>query len=282
MSQNQEGPVRWPNHAKCAVLLTIHIDGESLYNRDPAHPSPRRVSYGRYGPTRSVDRLLDLLDRKHISGSFFIPGQIAERYPEMVKKIDAHGHEIGFHGFDHEEHMYTDRPREEWMQVIERAQETFQRLIGRKAVGYVATSSDFQMDAPQIWYEAFGFKYSSSMRGDDRPYRTVFNGRESDFIEIPARWELDDYPFFVYSFNPPQPKGQSRISSYRGVLSNWKHEFDGYYSEGGCMTFMLHPQIIGIPGRAYLLEELLDYMLDKGDVWFATGEEIADWWLAND
>ena len=167
------------------------------------------------------------------------------------------------------------------MQVIQRAQGVFQRLIGKKAVGYVATSSDFQMDAPQIWHETFGFKYSSSMHGDDRPYRMVFNGQESDFIEIPARWELDDYPFFVYSFNPPQPRGQSRIASYRGVLSNWKHEFDGYYGEGGCMTFMLHPQIIGIPGRTYLLEELLDYMLDKGDVWFATGEEIADWWLAN-
>ena len=33
--------------------------------------------------------------------------------------------------------------------------------------------------------------------------------------------------------------------------------------------------------RKYMLEELLDYMLDKGDVWFATGKEIAEWWRAN-
>lgn len=281
MFQAAKETIRWPNHAKCAALLTIHVDGESLYNRNPQAPSPRRVSYGKYGPTRAVDRLLELTQRKGIPCSYFIPGQIAERYPEMVKKIDACGYEIGFHGFDHEEHMYTDRSTEEWIDVVNRAQDTFQRLIGKRAVGYVATSSDFQMDAPQIWHEQLGFSYSSSMRGDDRPYRTVFHGQESDFIEIPARWELDDYPFFVYSFDPPQPKGQSRISSYRGVLSNWKHEFDGYYSEGGCMTFMLHPQITGIPGRAYMLEELLDYMLDKGDVWFATGKEIAEWWRAN-
>ena len=89
---------------------------------------------------------------------------------------------------------------------------------------------------------------------------------------------MGDYPAFVYSFQPPQPKGQDRISSYRGVLSNWKHEFEGYYAEGGCMTFMHHPQIIGIPGRAQMLEELLDVMLAKGDVWFATGIEIANWW----
>ena len=274
----KDARIVWPNGAKCAVLLTIHVDGESLYNRDPAHPSPRRVSYGRYGPTRAVNRLLDLAERKGIPCSYFVPGQIAELYPDLVRRIDAHGHEIGFHGFDHEEHMYTDRSTQEWIDVIHRAQDTFEKIIGKRAVGYVATSSDFQMDAPQIWHEQLGFRYSSSMRGDDRPYRTRFQGKESDFIEIPARWELDDYPAFVYSFAPPQPKGQDRISSYRGVLSNWRHEFEGYYSEGCCMTFMLHPQIIGIPGRIQMLEELLDEMLSKGDVWFATGAEIADWW----
>ena len=147
MFQAAKETIRWPNHAKCAVLLTIHVDGESLYNRNPQAPSPRRVSYGKYGPTRAVDRLLELTQRKGIPCSYFIPGQIAERYPEMVKKIDACGYEIGFHGFDHEEHMYTDRSTEEWIDVVNRAQDTFQRLIGKRAVGYVATSSDFQMDA---------------------------------------------------------------------------------------------------------------------------------------
>ena len=274
----KDARIVWPNGAKCAVLLTIHVDGESLYNRDPAHPTPRRVSYGRYGPTRAVDRLLDLAERKGIPCSYFVPGQIAERYPDLVRRIDAHGHEIGFHGFDHEEHMYTDRSTQEWIDVVHRAQDTFEKIIGKRAVGYVATSSDFQMDAPQIWHEHLGFRYSSSMRGDDRPYRMRFQEKESDFIEIPARWELDDYPAFVYSFAPPQPKGQDRISSYRGVLSNWRHEFEGYYREGCGMTFMLHPQIIGIPGRIQMLEEVLDEMLRKGDVWFATGAEIADWW----
>ena len=132
--------ILWPNHAKCAVLLTIHVDGESLYNRDPAHPSPRRVSYGRYGPVRAVDRLLELADRKKIPCSYFVPGQIAERYPDMLRRIDACGHEIGFHGYDHEEHMYTDRPTQAWMDVIRRSQETFDRIIGKQAVGFVATS----------------------------------------------------------------------------------------------------------------------------------------------
>ena len=277
----KKGNIKWPNGAKCAVLFTIHVDGESLYNRPEETPTPRRVTYGRYGIVRSVDRLLELTQKKNVPCSYFIPGQIAQRYPEIVKKIDSLGYEIGFHGFDHEDAMYTDRSTEEWINVVERAQSVFESIIGKRAVGYVATSCDFQMDAPEIWYERLGFLYSSSMRGDDRPYRWDFGKGETDFIEIPARWELDDYPYFCYNYNPPQRRGQARIASYQGVLSNWKHEFDGYYNQGGCMCWMLHPQISGIPGRSQLLEEMIDYMKNRPDVWFATGKEIAEWWNAN-
>ena len=278
MFQAAKETIRWPNHAKCAVLLTIHVDGESLYNRNPQNPSPRRVSYGKYGPTRAVDRLLELTQRKGIPCSYFIPGQIAERYPEMVKKIDACGYEIGFHGFDHEEHMYTDRSTEEWIDVVNRAQDTFQRLIGKRAVGYVATSSDFQMDAPQIWHEQLGFSYSSSMRGDDRPYRTVIDGEETDFIEIPTKWEVDDYVAMAYHMYPAEPAGQDRISSYRLVEDNFMREFKGHYREGLCISYMNHPQVIGSPGKIQILDHLLKYITSKEDVWVATGTEIADWY----
>lgn len=275
----REEKIKWPDGKKCAVLFTIHVDGESLYNRGPV-PIPRSVSYGSYGPQIAVDRLLSLTDDKSIPCTYFVPGQIADRYPDMMKKIDGFGHDIGFHGYDHEASMYTDYPVEGWMEIIKRSQDTFCRIIGKPAAGYCATSCDFDDDAQRIWYE-MGFQYSSSMRGDDRPYRVIIDGKPSDFIEIPARWELDDYPFFIYNFYPVQPKGQDRISSYKGVFDNWRREFDGYYKYGLCMVFMLHPQIIGIPGRFQLLSELMDYMKSFPDVWFASGIQISDWWKKN-
>lgn len=272
--------ISWPKGARCAVLFTIHVDGESLYNRGET-PIPRSESYGTYGPSVAVDRLLGLMEEEQIPCTFFVPGQIGARYPDMVRRIDAMGHEIGFHGYDHEKAMYTDRPGEQWRQVIERSQETFFQLTGKPLKGYCATSSDFDESAFAVW-EEMGFQYSSSMRGDDRPYRVRCEGKELDLIEIPARWELDDYPAFAYSFSPALPKGMDRISSYRGVLSNWKHEFDGYYREGLCMVFMLHPQIIGVPGRFCMLRELIRYMKERDGVWFAKGCDIADWWRTGD
>ncbi len=266
----------WPGKKQCAVVFTIHVDGETLYNRGPV-PIPRSESYGTYGPVRAVDRILGLMEEEQITCTFFIPGQIGKRYPDMVKKIDRMGHEIGFHGYDHEKAMFTDRPEAEWRKVIARSQKVFRELTGKPLRGFCATSSDFEESAFRVWKD-MGFTYSSSMRGDDRPYRVVVQGEDLDFIEIPAKWELDDHPAFAYSFAPAVPKGMDRISSYRGVLSNWKHEFDGYYEEGLCMVFMLHPHIIGSPGRFRMLKELIHYMKEKPDVWFATGESVADWW----
>lgn len=271
--------ILWPGHAKCAVMFTIHVDGDSIYNGDRPL-APRTESYGAYGPQRAVDRLLDLCEDKNIPCTYFIPGQIMKRYPTMARNIDSCGHEIGFHGYDHEDHMYTDRPTESWIQVIKKSQAVFEDVIGKRAIGYCATSSDFQSEAPEIWHN-MGFQYSSSMRGDDRPYRWDFGKGPTDFIEIPARWELDDYPQFSYSFYPAIPSGQDRIAAYRGVFKNWHHEFLGYYRYGLCMVFMLHPHIIGTPGKLRMLRQLMDEMKMCPDVWLATGGEIAGWWRQN-
>lgn len=48
------------------------------------------------------------------------------------------------------------------------------------------------MRTPYLLNE-LGFLYSSSMRGDDVPYYTVLDGKETDLVEIPSKWELDDY-----------------------------------------------------------------------------------------
>lgn len=80
-------------------------------------------------------------------------------------------------------------------------------------MGFCATSSDFSMEDVKTWYE-MGFEYSSSMRGDDRPYRTAFDGEASDFIEIPARWELDDYPALSTTLLLQGPRDNAGVQLY--------------------------------------------------------------------
>ena len=80
----------------------------------------------------------------------------------------------------------------------------------------------------------------------------------------------------LHSVASPRNDADFLISAREIVIDKEMNEFDGYYEGGLCMVFILHPQIIGIPGRYQMLEELMLYMKEKPDIWFAQGNEIAD------
>lgn len=276
-----EDKIRWPGGAKCAVMLSFDIDGETLFVEGPEGTDwhyPRSVSYGRFGPNRGTWHILDVLERKNVPATFFIPGRTANRYPDLVKAIGEAGHEIGCHGYDHE--LFSEFTLDEQKDIILRAQNEIMKQTGKKFKGFRTPSGDPTPETASLCRD-LGFTYSSSMRGDDRPYRTVIDGEETDFIEIPAKWELDDYPQLSYDFFPAMPISLDRLQGYHLTLDNWKREFDGYYKYGYHFVIMCHPQVIGTPGKIVILEELIDYIKSFPDVWFATGSEIAEWWQQN-
>ena len=119
------------------------------------------------------------------------------------------------------------------------------------------------------------------MRGDDRPYLIASPASGRSLVEIPGRWELDDYATLAYHRNPDFPFGLDRIASYATTLDNWRREFDGSHRDGLCMTTIFHPKVCGKPGRLLLLEQWLKHMREQSGVWFATGRQVADWWRSH-
>lgn len=269
--------VRWPGNARCAVMLSFDVDGPTNWiNRDQrVWNFPKTFSLGSYGPWRGLPRILDLFEDFQVPATFFVPGWVAESWPGRIRDIVRSGHELGHHGYLHE--LYFERPPEVQRTIIERCQSVFTDLAGAPAAGFRTPSGDFRRDTPELLRE-LGFSYSSSMRGDDRPYRWVIDGEPSELIEIPAHWELDDFPQFGYNIFPPMPAGQDRIAGLEHTFDNWTREFDGYYRFGLCYVLMMHPQTIGKPGRVAWLRRLIEHMKSHDGVWFATGAEIADWW----
>ena len=185
------------------------------------------------------------------------------------------GHEIGNHGYTHE--RFVEKAVEEQKRLIEKTQKIIKELTGKEPVGFRTPSGDWHVRTPYILSE-MGFSYSSSMRGDDKPYYTILDGEESDLVEIPSKWELDDYVAQAYSVYPAEPAGIDRISCYRNVQDNYIREFRGYYDRGLCISFLMHPQISGAPGRNLVLEEIIKEVTAHEDVWVATGSEIAKYW----
>ena len=112
---------------------------------------------------RNVDRMLVMLDDTDSKATFFTLGWVAERYPAMVKRIVAAGHELASHGYGHQ--RASDLSRTEFSEDIRHAKTILEDLSGRSVVGYRAPS--FSIGENNLWAldtlgEA-GYQYSSSI-----------------------------------------------------------------------------------------------------------------------
>ena len=140
---------------------------------------------------RNVETILAMLARREVKATFFTLGWIAERYPQLVRRIVAEGHELASHGYGHE--RVTDLTPEAFDADIRRAKAILEDLAGSPVIGYRAPS--FSIGASNLWALDFlgraGYRYSSSIypiRHDHygMPDAPRFAHRtDSGMIEIP-------------------------------------------------------------------------------------------------
>jgi peptidoglycan/xylan/chitin deacetylase (PgdA/CDA1 family) len=225
---------------------------------------------GRDGMETGLPRLLDVLNRYRVKATFFVPGKVAETYPEALCQVAERGHEIGCRGYENENLALLSS--QEQREVLRKGRQAIEAVCEVPPAGFRAPAGELTMETLQIASD-LGFTYSSSLSDDDVPYFNTLRSGDQ-LLEIPVHAALYDLPYFIFHFDPPIPAGQARIAFGDDVLTNWKWEYDGYHQYGACYVLQLDPQIIGTQGRIYLLEKLLDYLLDKEDAWVTTGAEV--------
>lgn len=112
---------------------------------------------------RNVDRILAMLDEHETKATFFTLGWIAERYPELIRRIVSCGHEIASHGYGHE--RASDQTPEAFFADINVAKLILEDLAGNEVKGYRAPS--FSIGEKNLWafecLERAGYLYSSSI-----------------------------------------------------------------------------------------------------------------------
>ena len=128
-------------------------------------------------------KVLDVLERVAVTGTFFIVGNVATANPALVRDIAARGHEIGFHGFDHTP-LYLDE-RTNFARQTTASKRLLEDLTGAALVGYRAPI--FSLNASTTWcteeLASLGFAYSSSVVPKRYP-RYGFEGAPRE----PFRW----------------------------------------------------------------------------------------------
>ncbi len=143
-----------------AALLSIDV--EDWFQVDNLKEGIPRESWGgrELRVEGNISLILDVLEQHSTKATFFILGWIAERLPELVKQIHAHGHEIASHGYRHEL-VYSMDPAK-FRNDVGASKELLENLIGEQVLGYRAPNFSITDWAIDVLAE-LGFTYDSSL-----------------------------------------------------------------------------------------------------------------------
>ena len=256
----------WPQGRSSAFCFTVDVDAHSPLlwglREQPASKLVGQFEQRLFGPRVGIWRLLDLLARHDIRGSFFVPAVVAETFPELLPAFVERGHEVGLHGFFHEIVAHTSDA--EFSAALDASLALFQRQVGLTPKGF--RSPAWEM-TPHMMAElhARGM-YDSSLSGFDNPYTL------GGVVEVPVQWAIDDAVYFKFLGGgvdhwPP--------SASRPVLETWTDEWETLHAEGGLFMLTVHDWISGRAHRIRLLDTLLSTVARTPGAWIATVGEVA-------
>lgn len=128
-------------------------------------------------------RVLDLLDERNVTGTFFVVGEVAEAQPALVREVAARGHEVGLHAYRHV--PLTEVEPATFREETARGKAVLEDLAGAEVVGFRAPT--YSLVPASRWavdeLASLGFAYSSSVLPAPNPL-FGFPGAP----EVPFRW----------------------------------------------------------------------------------------------
>jgi peptidoglycan/xylan/chitin deacetylase (PgdA/CDA1 family) len=251
--------------------------------------SPTVMSRGEYDMV-VIPRLVALMKKYDIKGTFFTPGHTIDSSPEAVMPYVEAGHELAHHGWTHRLPVTMERDEEE--EEIVRGNASIKRISGKLPCGYRSPAWDLSPNSIELLLK-HGIKYDSSMMGHDYDcyyarqgdvvelMKPMVRGRTTPLLEMPISWSLDDFPHFEYMRNP-NGSIQAGLMNATAVLANFVDDYTymtRVQPDFGILTYTFHPHVIGRGHRMMMLERLIQKLMEDGAE-FMTMEQAMGEWLA--
>lgn len=261
-------PDSWPGGARCAVALSFDCDHET-FELGTGKAAIGRLAWGEFGRRVGLPRVLDVLEKHAVPASFFVPAVAALIEPEAIKPL-GDGHEVGVHGWIHENTSRLDRATERDLML--RSRDALEAITGTRPAGHRASNWDLSPHTVELVAE-LGFDYDSSLMADDECYELVANGNPTGVVEIPVEWSRDDAVYFLFNREPATRPWMDP----NAVFDIFRRELDAAFDEGGLFQCVFHPFVIGYRSRIWILDQLIAHARSRGPVWFATHRDVAHW-----
>ncbi|KAL5483460.1 hypothetical protein ACEPAI_8691 [Sanghuangporus weigelae] len=235
--------------SKREVLIGFGVDVDAVagwLGSYGGHDSPGDISRGMYAGEVGSLRLLKLFERFGIKTTWFIPGHSLETFPEQMAAVRDAGHEIGLHGYSHEnpKSLTIGQQRD----ILDKTYAMLTDFCGGiPPKGSVAPWWETSHEGTDLLLDK-GIEYDhSNMAHDSQAYylrdadhwtpidydakaetwmKPLQRGNETGLVEIPANWYLDDLPPMMFIKAAPNSHGWVNT---RDVEDLWKDTFSYLY-----------------------------------------------------
>jgi len=217
------------------LLHALTIDVEDWYHdggEPPARQSLERVC-------ENTLRLVDLFGEHGTTATFFFLGQVAERYPGLVRRVAEAGHEVGSHGYRHLRVM--EMTRREFRNDVERSLRVIEDAVGGPVLGYRAPYFSIKADVrwPIDILAECGLRYDSSVLGIDRPPGLELVTPRQPYRHHNGLWEFPVALLRLFGvWHLPLASGTGLRLLPERLLRASIHRFE---LEVGAGVFYLHP-----------------------------------------
>lgn len=292
---------RWPHGKRAAAAASHDVDYPEIIHWLEPLRVVRRNGWQGAGPALAVlvgrrshwqfSAWVDLEKRWGIRSAFyFVPRQgsllefatgtpdpfydvTSPRFRELFRYLAQEGFEIGLHAS-----YLAYRSREKFAAEKQRLEEASgQPVNGNRHQYWHLNPND--VEETLLIHEQVGLKYDTSLihdhylgwrRGLSHPFFPFHQRerRELKTLQIPTAW-MDDQLFRLRRYNPGD-----RLELLRDLA-------DRTAEQGGCLLIDIHEYVFDdalFPGWAATYRSLWEYLLSRGDFWFATPAQIAEHW----
>ncbi len=282
----------WPHGAKLALSVVINVEegSEMSIARGDRGMEPvdelgvfvksKMRNYSNesnylYGIKAGAPRIVTLLKRYDIMGSWTVAALSLENHPEIAEAIVELGHEPVSHGYRWVHQFKMDEEAER--AFIRKAVASIEKTCGVRPYGWL--SRYLLTDNTRRLLSEEGFTYHMDDYSSDVPFWDCGSGpgrppAGKPMCIVPYQLDSNDMKMWTDpALTPDQWLGYAKAN------------FDQLYREGEAgnpklMSLGLHLRIIGRPGRIWALEEFLRHVRAHDDVWVTTRKAIADHFMA--
>lgn len=271
-------PIEWPGGKTFAFYIGLNIEhfhvgrpSTSVMELTAGLPvDPGNHGWRDYGTRVGIWRMIELMDRLDLRASVLLNAEVCEHYPQIINAGVARDWAWLGHGLTNSG-LWADMEAAEEQKALQLIVETINRATGTAPRGWLGPALTETANSVELMAE-LGFTYDLNWVADDQPFPLTRAG-DARMVSVPYSIEVNDIPAFLYRGVSADTFGQMIVDHFELLHHESKRR------SGHVFGVSLHPFLINQPSRHRYLEQALEHVCGRDDVWYTTSDEIAAWYL---